>query len=139
MALDASPSVVGFESTIADGVPSYTPDVENFAVSLVNAIPVNADDANVGILVFDEGILLQRDLSSDQSTAAANAGLYDTVATVGDTNGTNIALALNRSQALLQSGRDGVPKVIVLLTDGDNTSPTDSESSAFATANSSSG
>merc|ERR1711998_178689 len=86
----------------------------SFAQALVKNMGISSDSVNVGIVLFARNVLTKVGLSS-----SAAALLPHLVHRSGmNTGATNMVGALAHADAMLKRGRSGVPKVGMMLTDG---------------------
>jgi Mg-chelatase subunit ChlD len=86
----------------------------SFAQALVKNMGISSDSVNVGIVLFARNVLTKVGLSS-----SAAALLPHLVHRSGmNTGATNMVGALAHANAMLKRGRSGVPKVVMMLTDG---------------------
>jgi Mg-chelatase subunit ChlD len=86
----------------------------SFAQALVKNMGISSDSVNVGIVLFARNVLTKVGLSSN-----AAALLPHLVHRSGmNTGATNMVGALAHANAMLKRGRSGVPKVVMMLTDG---------------------
>jgi Mg-chelatase subunit ChlD len=86
----------------------------SFAQALVKNMGISSDSVNVGIVLFARNVLTKVGLSS-----SAAALLPHLVHRSGmNTGATNMVGALAHADAMLKRGRSGVPKVVMMLTDG---------------------
>lgn len=102
---------------VLDGSGSISePDFEvmrEFVRNMVASFTIGPRDANVGIIQFSTTAELYIELSDD--AAAINAAV-DNMTKFGES--TNIAAAIDLAQAQFVTRRAGIPRVIIVLTDG---------------------
>lgn len=115
IALDESPSI---GPSFADDDDEFS-FVIDFAVGLIEGLPVDEDNVNVGLVLFDGTAETLFPLTEDEELAVNTLESYDR----GNTNGTGLARAINLSIEELASGRPAVQDIIVILADGDNNRP----------------
>jgi hypothetical protein len=86
------------------------------AVRAVDQFLVSVDDADAwyGLVAFNEGITHQVPVGADAEAVRS------VLATLRPDGGTDIGRAIDASLALLEAGRQGSRKVMVILTDGAN-------------------
>jgi uncharacterized protein YegL len=111
--LDSSYSIEESKNELAD--------LKNFAIEIVNAFTIDEAAAQVGIIQFgdNENINILQSLSGD----AVN--IIQTIRTIENVNGTDIGPAIRAARdELIAHDRNGVPQVMILLSDGDNQSGT---------------
>jgi hypothetical protein len=112
MALDESPSI-GPSFDDADDEFSF---VIGFATGLIEGLPVDEDNVNVGVVLYDQTPATLRPITPDSEAAIEALETYDR----GDTSGTALAQGIDTAVVELSSGRPAVQDVIVILADGDD-------------------
>lgn len=103
---------------VLDGSGSIAPSdfdlMRAFSKQLVDSFTVDAQNVRIGIVQFDNGAVLELGLSDD---ATAIKGRLDSIDQLRGL--TDIAAGLNAGQNELNAnGRRGIPRAIILLTDG---------------------
>lgn len=102
---------------VLDGSGSIQPDdfatMRIFVEDLVGSFTIGPTDANIGIIQFSNTAELYLPLSADD--AQVNAAISN-MTQFGDR--TNIADAIDLAQLQFVTRREGIPRVIIILTDG---------------------
>lgn len=102
---------------VLDGSGSIQPGdfatMKNFVYDLVNSFTIGPNDANIGIIQFSNTAELYLPLSTDGERVNAS---IENMTQFGDR--TNIAAAIELAQDQFVTRREGIPRVIIVLTDG---------------------
>lgn len=88
-------------------------NMQEFVRQMVASFEIGPRDANIGIIQFSTTAELYLGLSQDRDAIEST---IDNMTQFGDS--TNIAAAIDLAQAQFQTRRAGIPRVIVVLTDG---------------------
>jgi hypothetical protein len=122
IALDESPSI-GPSFDDADDEFSF---VIGFATGLIDGLPVDEDNVNVGVVLYDQTPDTLLPITADSAAAVETLESYDR----SDTLGTALAQGIDLAVSELSAGRPAVQDVIVLLADGDDNQIGEPEDSA---------
>lgn len=102
---------------VLDGSGSIQPSdfaiMKSFVRDLAGSFNIGPQDANIGIIQFSNTAELYLPLSSDEEQVMAS---IDNMTQFGDR--TNIAEAIDVAQSQFVTRREGIPRVIIVLTDG---------------------
>jgi len=113
LVLDGSGSVgnAGWRSTV------------QFSYDLLSRVYLNYDDgATAGIVLFSKNVEIVHEMSGDRASLDTALSTMDFPASYTDTGA-----AIRSGMTLLASGRDGVPGVVFVVTDGKPTFRTDTD------------
>lgn len=110
--LDESPSI-GPSFDDSDDEFSF---VIGFATGLIDGLPVNEENVNVGVVLYDQTPATLLPITDDSDLAIETLESYDRQ----ETSGTALAQGIDLAVLTLNRGRPAVQDVIVLLADGDD-------------------
>jgi hypothetical protein len=112
IALDESPSI-GPSFDDADDEFSF---VIGFATGLIEGLPVDEDNVNVGVVLYDQTPDTLLPITSEHELAIETLETYNR----DETSGTALAQGIDLAVTELSAGRPAVQDVIVILADGDD-------------------
>lgn len=90
-------------------------NMQEFLRQMIAAFEIGPRDANIGVIQFSTTAELYLSLSADRDEINST---IDTMTQFGDS--TNIAAGIDLAQAQFQTRRAGIPRVIMVLTDGEH-------------------